>query len=629
MALFPATVACSRATCVAEDLQLIGESLMERLLVLAAVALGSVACHAAGDPNCQSGSRACTEAANSAGPADSTGQPTEATLRLLDAAELAAPEWSNALHERACASDVPDVPARESGRFVDVSAHAGVSGPDSDSCDDSDAYECNATSMTGGAAAGDFDGDGFPDLYVTRIRARDSLYLNCRNGTFADVTEAAGLAKADEPSNGAVWADVDADGDLDLFVATFGKEANRHYLYIQQDGAFHEDGVNRGVAMWNEGPLYGTSAAVGDYDADGYLDLFVGEWRRDSSVPAGEPSRNHARLLRNRGTSRPGFFEDVTESAGVAVGGDTSNGVLQVKGVFVFTPVFADLDDDGALDLALASDFGSSRLFWNNQDGTFVDGTAAAEVGTEQAGMGASIADYDGDGRLDWFVTSIYEPKLRYDGNRLYRNLGQRRFADTTDLAGVRDIGWGWGAAILDYDNDADLDLLAVAGFTDRDIFLTDYEGRLSLWQHPAKRDGAYADMAPSIAPAANGQGRGVAVLDFDNDGDQDVFVVYRSVHDALLRNDVGTPSQHYLRVALRGATDRFGVGGRVTLIANGAKQLRELHSGSGYLSQSEGVAHFGLPATARAVDLQVRMPGGATQTFRDVAVDRSVLIVE
>jgi RNase P/RNase MRP subunit p29 len=554
--------------------------------------------------------------------------PAVGPLRLVDARDQAVPDWSDVLHERVCPSDVPDVPALERGRFVDVAAHAGVQGPDTDPCND-DVFECMATSMTGGAAAGDFDADGFADLYVTRVRARDSLYLNCRNGTFADVTETLGLSKADEPSNGATWADVDGDGDLDLFVTTFGKQAKRHYLYLQEAGNFREDGFNRGIAMANEGPLYGTSATFGDYDNDGYLDLYVGEWRRDDAVPEAERTRNHARLFRNLGADRPGFFEDVTEPAGVRVGGEAANGVIKLDGVFVFTPVFADLDDDGALDLALTSDFGSSRLFWNRGDGTFMDGTSEAKVGTEQAGMGASIADYDGDGRLDWFVTSIYEPRRRYNGNRLFRNSGKRRFVDTTDAVGVRDIGWGWGNSMLDFDNDGDLDLLAVAGFTDTDIFLKEYDGRLALWQQSSSAGDACEDVAARVAPAPNGQGRGVATLDYDNDGDQDLFVVYRGQHDALLRNDVAGAAQHHLRVALRGKINRFGIGGRVIVETSRGLLMRELQAGASYLSHSESVAHFGLGAANDRVDVSVRLPGGATQTFRDIEVDRNVLVVE
>lgn len=606
---------------------------MLRLVVVAvfAFAVGYAGCDSAGRPadekRAEPSSRTEPTVRDAGFSFDDTVNDEQLGLLLSEAHEVVAPAWSNALHERACAANVAEIPAREAGRFVDVTTHAGVSGPDADPCSDSPT-QCVVRSMTGGAAAGDFDGDGYVDLYVPRIQARDSLYLNCRNGTFADVTDPTGINKADALSNGAVWADIDADGDLDLFVTVAGASATRHYLYLQEGGTFREDGVNRGVAMWNAGPLYGTGAAFGDYDGDGYLDLYVGEWRHASLVPEGEPQQNHARLFRNLGASRPGFFEDVTEQAGVAVGGETSNGVVRQQGVFVFTPMFADLDDDGALDLALASDFGSSRLFWNNRDGRFVDGTAEAMVGTDQAGMGSSIADYDGDGRLDWFVTSIFESKRRYDGNRLYRNTGKRRFADATDVVGVRDVGWGWGDAIIDYDNDADQDLFAVAGFTDREALLKEYEGRLSIWQNPGSNDDEYVEVARKIAPAPNGQGRALAVLDFDKDGDQDVFIVYHGGRDALLRNDVASPSQHFLRVQLRGLVNRHGIGGRVTVISNGVLQVRELHSGSGYLGQSETVAHFGLGARSDSVDLQVRMPDGVTQTFRDVAVDREVLIV-
>lgn len=598
-----------------------GGRMRKTVAALAAVALGSVGCRSAESTKCHADDGAC------AAPGDSTQPGEQGSLRLRTEPESAAPAWSDLLHERACSEDGAAQPARQEGRLVDVSAYAGVEGPEGDACSDT-LQGCLAASMTGGVAAGDFDADGFPDLYVARLRARDSLYLNCRNGRFADVTEELGLSKADGPSNGAAWADVDGDADLDLFVTTFGPGATRHYLYLQEDGQFHEDGVNRGVSQWNTGPLYGTSVAFGDYDGDGYLDLYTGEWRRDDSLPEGAPTGNHARLFRNLGSEKPGFFEDTTERAGVAVGGDAANGIIQLAGAFVFTPIFSDLDDDGALDLALAADFGSSRLFWNRGDGTFADGTTAAAVGTEQAGMGASVADYDGDGRLDWFVTSIFEPRRRYNGNRLYRNLGKRRFVDTTDDLGVRDVGWGWGDALLDYDNDGRLDLLAVSGFTDTDIFLKEYDGRFALWRHPRGKGDACEDVAARIAPKANGQGRGVALLDFDNDGDQDVFVVYRGVHDALLRNDVAN-KQHFLRVHLRGKTNRFGVGGRVTLGKGEAQQLRELHAGSGYLSQSEGVAHFGRGADDDRVELTVQLPGGGTHKFSDVAVDRSLWISE
>jgi len=553
-------------------------------------------------------------------------------LPLPEITEPAPPAWSQALHAAACSSDAPATPDREPGRFVDVAAAAGVRGPSSDPCAE-DVFECHATAMTGAVAAGDFDHDGFPDLYVSRVRGIDSLYLNCGDGRFADVTAAMGITKADAASNGAGFADVDGDGDLDLFVLTFGVHSSRHYLYLQEDGEFREDGVNRGIAMLDEGPLYGTSLAFADYDNDGYVDVYFGEWRQDVLVPKGQPTRNHARLYRNRGARQPGFFDDVTDRAGVAVGGTTNNGIATLTGVFVFTPIFSDLDADGLLDLALASDYGASRLFWNQGGGRFEDGTQAARVGTDRTGMGAFVADYDGDGLLDWFVTAIYEKGRGYDGNRLYRNLGQRTFVDATDAAGVRDSGWAWGTSFVDYDNDGDGDAVVAAGFTNHEGFVREYPGLLALFRHPGREAVAGGetsrDVSEQIIPAPRGQGRGVAVLDYDRDGDEDLFVVYFGGPDALLRNDVADEQSGWLRVRLQGRTNRDAIGARVWIRDARGDQLRELHAGSGYLSQHENVAHFGL-GQPRSVDLDVRWPGsGRLQRFTDVSSNRSVLLLE
>jgi enediyne biosynthesis protein E4 len=562
------------------------------------------------------------------------GQPlTAADIPELDAL-LDPPDWSKALHASACAARSGELPERDSGRFVDVAAAAGVAGPAGDPCAES-WDECHASSMTGGAAVGDFDADGYPDLYVTRIRAADSLYLNCRDGHFADVTAATGINKADAASNGAAWADIDSDGDLDLLVTTYGEYSTRHYLYLQENGSFREDGINRGVAMWNEGPLYGTSVAFGDYDADGYVDVYIAEWRHDFLVPEGEPAQNHARLFHNRGAARPGFFEDVTRDSGVYVGGSTNNGIATLEGVFVFTPIWSDLDGDGWLDLALASDYGASKLFWNLGDGRFADGTRAAGVGTDQAGMGAAIGDYDGDGLLDWFVSSIHEKPRGYDGNRLFRNRGDRTFVDATDHSGLRNSGWGWGTTFLDFDNDGDSDSFVTAGFTNEESIRHEYPGLLQLWENPGSaelargqqfRDVSVARMPP---PPPNGQGRGVAVLDYDRDGDEDLFVVFQRAPDMLLRNDVPDGGHACLRVVVRGKTNRAGIGAQLRVSADGTPQLRELHSGSGYLSQSESVAHFGL-AAGSGIQLQVRWPGSnRLQSFSEVPVERTLVLVE
>ncbi|HKP63560.1 MAG TPA: CRTAC1 family protein [Polyangiales bacterium] len=594
---------------------------------------GCDAAPAAGEPRCRSCKPSEPETPPETEPIwPDAGQPLGAAdLPDLDAL-LDPPAWSRALHESACAAVGGELPAREPGRFVDVAAAAGVAGPPADPCAESP-EECHATSMTGGVAVGDFDADGYPDLYVTHIRATDSLFLNCRNGHFADVTAAMGIIKADAASNGAAWADVDSDGDLDLLVTTFGAHSTRHYLYLQENGAFREDGINRGVAMWNEGPLYGTSVAFGDYDADGYVDVYIGEWRQAIFVPEGAPTRNHARLFHNLGAARPGFFEDVTDQAGVAVGGETNNGIATLEGVFVFTPMWSDLDGDGLLDLALAADYGASKLFWNLGDGHFADGTHVATVGTDQAGMGAAVGDFDGDGLLDWFVSSIYERSRGYNGNRLWANRGDRTFMDATDRSGLRNSGWGWGTTNLDFDNDGDSDWLITSGFTNDEGIVHEYPGQLQLWENPGRAEMArgqrFRDVSAARIPPAAGQGRGVAVLDYDRDGDEDLFVVYQRAPDALLRNDVTDGTNKCLRVLVRSKTNGAGIGAQLRVAADGSPQLRELHAGSGYLSQSESVAHFGL-GEAGSLQLQVRWPGSnRLQTFSEVPAPRTLVLVE
>ena len=403
--------------------------------------------------------------------------------------------------------------------------------------------------MSGGAAAGDLDNDGYVDLYVTRLDAPDILFRNTGSGKFEDVSAESGLGAFDLRSNGAVWIDIDDDGDLDLYVTTISD--TRFYLFVNDGaGGFTEQAIPRGAAIETAGLHVGYSIGVGDYDLDGWLDIHVNEWGSSQLLlPIGAPS--HARLLRNVGSRAPGFFEDVTVRAGVVlddvqsqvVGGSGGQSIgaagpwtgKSPDGPFAFASTFTDLDSDGWPDLAVVSDFGMTRVFWNSGDGTFLDGTIAARIGTDKNGMGSTFGDYDGDGDLDWFVTSIYhefeacqlsrgcDPRDA-TGNRLYRNEGGRLFHDATDEVGVRNGGWGWGAVFLDHDNDGDLDLIMVNGMHDSDDLLAADLGYTRLWENTGP--GQMLDVSQSLGLSHADAGKGLLTFDYDRDGDLDLFIV-------------------------------------------------------------------------------------------------------
>ena len=489
---------------------------------------------------------------------------------------------------------------------------------------------CDAERMTGGAAAGDFDGDGSTDLLVTRLDGHDLLFRNRGDGTFEEVSGQTGLAGWELPTNGAAWGDVDNDGDLDLFVTTVGD--TRHYLFVNDGGVFTEQGMERGVAVDTGDRRIGFSASFGDYDRDGYLDLHVTEWRPSQLV--GEAVAG-VRLLRNLGARSPGYFEDVTDAAGVRMSGIVSQTQAQLtEGTFAFGSTFVDLDGDGWPELAVASDFGTSRLFWNNGDGTFSDGTLAAQVGTAQNAMGTTFGDYDADGDLDWFVTSIYsfqrgspggDQEGTKDGNRLFRNDGGRRFSDATDDADVRDGSWGWGAAFFDADNDGDLDLTMTNGMEMMPGYGAD---AMRYWQNDGR--GRFRSMSTAAGLDDIKDGKGLLIFDADNDGDLDVFVVTNAAEPLFYRN-TSSGIGSWLRVSLEGTiSNRQGLGARVSVFASGLpEQIREVGVSSHFLGQSEDALHFGL-REAGSADVIIRWPAsGLVTTLNDVPANSWIQVTE
>jgi len=487
---------------------------------------------------------------------------------------------------------------------------------------------CETDRITGGAAVGDFDGDGLPDLYVTRLDAADILFRNKGDGTFEDATIAAGLSGFDLDSNGAAFGDIDRDGDLDLFVSLIGVALDpvnsRYYLFVNQgDGTFVEDAIARATAVEPGLERRSSSIAFGDYDRDGWLDIHVNDWFPLSGSVT-------SRLLRNLGAGQPGFFVDTTASAGVSLNSTSA-----------FASSFADLDDDGWPDLSIAADFGDSRLFWNNKDGTFTDGTLAAGVGTDENGMGSTIGDYDGDGDLDWFVTAIFDVdetcetqqcNWGYTGNRLYQNDGGRSFSDATDAAGVREGFWGWGAVFFDYDNDGDLDLVMTNGidfpdFAAEDAFNAD---PMRFWENDGS--GGYSETSALVGLTDTAPGKGLLVFDYDDDGDLDLFMVNNAGGPVLYRNDGGNAAD-WLRVETIGTESNLeGIGAKVTIqpVALGPIQVREIGVGSHFLGQSERIAHFGLGiGTTPVHDVSISWPSGQVQHFSNVARNSTLVATE
>jgi len=485
---------------------------------------------------------------------------------------------------------------------------------------------CNPERCIAGAAVGDYDGDGDDDLFVTRTRATNLLFRYDGGGVFTDATEASGISEYGH-SAGAAFGDIDNDGDLDLYVATIASFG--HLLYINDGtGHFTEEGVARGASI-DSGTIHiGMTPNFGDYDLDGYIDVYVGEWTIVAAMGEG-PS--NSRLLHNRGDEAPGTFEDVTISSGVDMDGAWQHAVDTSPGTYSFAAAFTDLDLDRYPELAIASDFGTSRLFWNNGDGTFTDRTDEVGAGIDANGMGATVADYDNDGDLDWYVTSI-TAEGKFHDNRLYRNTGQGLLEEVAVSMGVGNSAWGWGATFFEADNDGDLDLLAVAGF-----YFTAYdEDPIKMWLNQAADPGGggpMLDVSDAVGFAPPRQRRGVLSWDYEADGDLDLLMTSSGDAPELYRNDHGNEGD-WLRVRTVGTTsNRDGLGARVYVRTDldGVEQMREIGSGSHFMGHGERTAHFGLgegdDPVARVV---VVWPASETaQLFVDVPRNQTLVVEE
>ncbi len=499
--------------------------------------------------------------------------------------------------------------------FTDVSAQAGL-----DVWHTLPAPQPIAWPYLGGGAVGDFDNDGWQDfLFLAGGGAPDRLFINNADGTFTDQAPAWNIAD-EHLGVGAVAADFNNDGYLDVYVTSLGApgspgQIGSHRLYINNgpdptgQHSFTDAAAAAGVNLTGRTIPDGFSAAAGDYDLDGDLDLAVAGWYR--------PVAGNA-LFRNDGTDPSGIplFTNVTAILPADM--------LNTRG---FSPSFVDTDDDWYPELLWVSDYSTSKYFVNNTDGTFSEQTAAAGVGLDQWGMGNTQGDFDNDGRLDWYVTSIYDIAnlTLSSGNKLYMNLGAHTFLERAAAAGADDGGWGWGVVAVDLDNDTDLDIAQTNGWPDpgfvadpSKVFLND-------------GDANFTESAAATGFVHTAEGRGLARIDYDNDGDQDIIIISRNSRITLFRNDQRRAAANWLRVFIDTSTRPdlapHGVGARVRAVTPTLTQHRYVDVAGHFLCSSEHSVHFGL-AHAQTVTLEVEWHDGTLALYKDIPANQTLTVV-
>ena len=500
-----------------------------------------------------------------------------------------------------------------------------------------------------GACFLDYDGDGLLDIYLVNGSSRsmdragepphDYLLKNQGDGTFANVTKSAGLGDTNW-SSGCAVGDYDNDGDSDLYLTNYGPNK----LYRNVAGAFTEVSGEAGVGgpRWTP-PKWSMGAAFADIDNDGDLDLYVANFTAfDVETFAPPPTiESPCRLKGVPIVCAPDFFHGQQDLLYLNNGDGTfsdvsgSAGIHQDKPGHGFAVVFSDYDDDGDQDLYVANDSGPNSYHENNGDGTFADiswesGGVVNEHGEPEGSMGLTVGDYNNDARLDIFITNFIE-----QSNTLYENDGDNKFVDQTAGLGLFPVGLndsGWGTKFIDFDNDGWLDLFIVNGHTDERLekrFPTDTYAQPNYLLRNVRAE-RFVDVSDSVGLRSieNRVGRGAAFADFDNDGDVDVLVINKNDKPSFLRNDGGN-QRNWFTIRTQGVeSNRGGIGAKILVETGDARRAFEVRGSDSYLSGNDMRVHVGLGKNT-AADLEIRWPSGRRDRHEAVAANKFYLAVE
>lgn len=508
------------------------------------------------------------------------------------------------------------------------------------------------TSVGAAVAAVDYNNDGFVDVFVSSSghAAACHLFHNNGDGTFTDVAAQAGVADLNREGGvmDAVWGDFDNDGWPDLYVVKWS--ATNQLFRNNRDGTFTDVTASSGTGYRGNG----NAAIWFDYDGDGLLDLYIGNYFRPENdlwhLSTTHIMHDDFEKARNAGpnvlyhNNGDGTFTNVAPSLGV----DDQGWTLDVGA--------CDLFNTGHLDLYLANDFGQDTIYKNNGDGTFTDITAHALPIDTRKGMNVDFADLDGDGYPDIYVSNITKSGYLVEGNFLWRNNRDGTFTDSAPTLGVDNGGWSWGAKFVDLDNDGEMEIIVLNGFvsagpgdywfqlgtmaTTPGFVVEDARnwppiGNNSISSYErsrlfVKRGNTYIDMAEEAGLTDLYDGRGLCIADYDNDGLPELFVANQGAPFLLYKND---PQQrnHWLGLRLigTGRSNRDAIGARVTLTADNRRWVKWVDPGSGFASQSDRRLIFGLGDLKKVDRLEIRWPDGRVEYAHPLELDRYHTLTE